>query len=184
MAPPEYAEIPSPRLVYAGALDGRFGYKAVSATAKCLPHANVILIGPYRNDVVKQLGAGDNIHLLGPRKYHQLPAYFQHADIGLLPLSDHPANDGRSPMKLFEYGASGLPVVATRTAELTRRKLDFLLLADGTDEFVSQVKNLVNNDRTRARIGLSTKDQSSNYSWEAITHRLLYDTFRGVSQSV
>ena len=80
-------------------------------------------------------------------------------------------------MKLFEYGASGLPVVATRTAELTRRKLDFLLLADGTDEFVSQVKNLVNNDRTRARIGLSTKDQSSDYSWEAITHRLLYDTF-------
>lgn len=184
MAPPEYAEIPSPRLVYAGALDGRFGYEAVSATAKCLPHANVILIGPYGNDVVKQLGAGDNIHLIGPRKYQQLPAYFQHADIGLLPLSDHPANDGRSPMKLFEYGASGLPVVATRTAELTRRKLDFLLLADGMDEFASQVKNLVNNDRTRATIGLSAKDQSSNYSWEAITHRLLHDTFRGVSQSV
>ncbi len=53
-------------------------------------------------------------------------------------------------MKLFEYGASGLPVVATRTAELTRRKLDFVFLANynGVDAFASQVKNLVNNDRT------------------------------------
>ncbi len=173
MAPPEYAAIPSPRLVYAGALDGRFGYEAVRATAKCLPHANVILIGPYGNDAVKQLGAGNNIHLLGLRKYHQLPAYFQHADIGLLPLSDHPANAGRSPMKLFEYGASGLPVVATRTIELTRRKLDFVFLADNEHEFVSHIIDLMDCAETREKIGSTAKDLSSNYSWEKITRRFL-----------
>lgn len=182
MAPPEYAEIPSPRLVYAGALDGRFGYEAVRATAESLPRANIILIGPGAGKIVKHLGNGGNIHLLGPREYRQLPAYFQHADIGLLPFSDHPANDGRSPMKLFEYGASGLPVVATRTPELARRKLDFMFLAEGADAFASRVKDLVNDTRARASIGLSARKQSSNFAWEAITQRLLYETFRGVTR--
>lgn len=100
--PPEYGKISSPRLVYAGAFDDRFGYGTVTTLADTLPHANVVLIGPYPKDANSRLGGRGNLHLLGPRSYARLPAYFQHSDIGLLPLSNHPANAGRSPMKLFE----------------------------------------------------------------------------------
>ena len=41
--------------------------------------------------------------------------------VGLLPLSDEPTNSGRSPMKLYEYLASGLNVVTRATGPITAR---------------------------------------------------------------
>ena len=71
-----------------------------------------------------------NLRLLGPRPYALLPAYLQHAQAGLLPLNDHPANAGRSPMKLYEYAAAGIPVLATRTEDLARRAPQFVRFFD------------------------------------------------------
>ncbi|MGH8468195.1 MAG: glycosyltransferase family protein [Gammaproteobacteria bacterium] len=173
--PPEYREISSPRLVYAGAFDDRFGYGIVTALADMLPHANVVLIGPYPKDASRLLGGRGNLHLLGPRSYARLPAYFQHSDIGLLPLSNHPANDGRSPMKLFEYGASGLPVVASRTIELARRNLDFIRLANSSREFAEQVGRLLENSEERFEISRFAKAASASHSWTRIAERLIQD---------
>ena len=173
--PPEYRKISSPRLVYAGAFDDRFGYGIVTTLADTLPHANVVLIGPYPKDANRLLGGRSNLHLLGPRSYSRLPAYFQHADIGLLPLSNHPANDGRSPMKLFEYGASGLPVVASRTIELARRKLDFIRLANSPREFAELVGRLLENSEERFEISRIAKTASASHSWTRISERLIQD---------
>lgn len=177
VAPPEYSRILPPRFVYAGALDERFGFDVVRAVAFNFPMANIILIGPYSASSFKRLGSSKNVHVLGPRKHEQLPGYFQHADIGLLPFSDHLANDGRSPMKLFEYGASGLPVVATRTTELARRKLDFVFLANDANDFVCCVDKLIDNGNEISRIRATAKDQSKAYAWETITHRLVHDVW-------
>ncbi len=173
--PPEYEKISSPRLVYAGALDDRFGYGTVTTLADTLPHANVALIGPYPKDANRLLGGRSNLHLLGPRSYARLPAYFQHSDIGLLPLSNHPANDGRSPMKLFEYGASGLPVVASCTIELARRKLDFIRLANSPREFAELVGRLLENSEERFEISRIAKTASASHSWTRIAERLVQD---------
>jgi len=173
--PPEYGEILPPRLVYAGAFDDRFGYAVVTTLADTLPHANVVLIGPYPKDASRLLGGRGNLHLLGPRSYARLPAYFQHADIGLLPLSNHPANDGRSPMKLYEYGASGLPVVASRTIELARRNLDFTRLANSPREFAEQVGRLLENSEERFEISRFAKAASASHSWTRIAERLIED---------
>jgi len=71
-----------------------------------------------------------NVHLLGSRPYAELPGYLQHADLGLLPFNNHPGNAARSPMKLYEYAAAGLPVVARRTPELERRNEPFVHFYD------------------------------------------------------
>ncbi len=36
-------------------------------------------------------------------------------DVGILPLADTPFNRGKSPLKLFQMGAAGVPVVASKT---------------------------------------------------------------------
>jgi teichuronic acid biosynthesis glycosyltransferase TuaH len=53
--------------------------------------------------------------------YEAVPQYLARFSIGLLPLSTDPSNVGRSPMKLFEYLAAGLHVVATAVRGLTSR---------------------------------------------------------------
>lgn len=137
--PSDLQAIPGPRLVYAGAFDARFDWAAVNRIARQRPHLQLILIGPLLG---AQKPAGQqqlppNVHLLGPRSYDDLPAYLQHANVGLLPMTAHPANAGRSPMKLYEYGAAGLPVLATATPELIRLRLSFVRLYDSLDNVLT-----------------------------------------------
>jgi glycosyltransferase involved in cell wall biosynthesis len=122
--PSELRPLARPILIYAGAMDERFDHEAVIALARTRPDFNIVLIGPKPPQIAS--APPKNIHLLGMRPYEQLAGYFQHADLGLLPLNDHPSNAGRSPMKLYEYAAAGLPVVARQMPEIARRGEPFV----------------------------------------------------------
>jgi teichuronic acid biosynthesis glycosyltransferase TuaH len=104
--------------VYVGALDSRFDWRAVVAMARAFPDLEISLVGPVASPV-PDLPA--NIQLRGPMHYAQIPRFLARFSIGLLPLSADPSNAGRSPMKLFEYLAAGLYVVATGVRALTSR---------------------------------------------------------------
>ena len=98
--------------------------------AKSRPDIEFVIIGSGSHLARMAATPLSNLRILGARPYAVLPAYLRHAHAGLLPLNDHPANAGRSPMKLYEYAAAGLPVLATRTAELARRGLPFVRFID------------------------------------------------------
>ena len=163
--PAEYSHIPAPRAVYAGALDERFDTGQISGLAAG-GGVNIVLIGPTTSRVVDALSSHANVFLLGPRPYESLPAYLQHAQVGLLPLTRHPANEGRSPMKLFEYGAAGLPVVATSTRELVRRTLPFVVLAEDAAKFTQAVSCLVDEPSRRAALARTARAASRQYGWK------------------
>ena len=59
------------------------------------------------------LEAEPNVHLLGARTYDELPAVLRGADAGLIPYSINELTSSIFPMKVYEYLAAGLPVVAT-----------------------------------------------------------------------
>jgi glycosyltransferase involved in cell wall biosynthesis len=101
--------------------------------AAARPDVEFVIIGSGTGVPALVAAAMRNVHLLGPRPYALLPAYLQHARAGLLPLNDHPANAGRSPMKLYEYAAAGIPVLASRTEDLARRAPAFVRFFDPHD---------------------------------------------------
>jgi glycosyltransferase involved in cell wall biosynthesis len=171
--PPEYARIRKMIAVYAGALDDRTDLQLVEYLCRQMPNLQVMLIGPISGAVRSAVEGLDNVSLLGPRNYEVLPAYLQHAQIGLLPLSAHPANAGRSPMKLYEYGAAGLPIVSTWTPELARSNLPFVALAESRADFVRKVADLLNDDQRHRQMRLSAIELSGQKGWDAIAHRLL-----------
>jgi len=104
--------------VYVGALDNRFDWQAVLSMAQAFPGLKISVVGPVAT-TVPDLPV--NIELRGPMPYRDIPHYLAGFSIGLLPLSADPSNVGRSPMKLFEYLAAGLQVVATGVPGLTSR---------------------------------------------------------------
>jgi glycosyltransferase involved in cell wall biosynthesis len=128
--PPEYEAAGPSRVVFAGAIDFRFDAELVVRLAKARPAVEFVIIGSGTGTATLAAAALRNIRLLGPRPYALLPAYLQHARAGLLPLNGHPANAGRSPMKLYEYAAAGIPVLATRTEDLARRAPAFVRFLD------------------------------------------------------
>lgn len=99
--------------VYVGALDARFDWRQLSVWAHARPTVRFVVAGPSPKPSAP-LPA--NIDLQGAVPYGKLPALLQDARVGILPLSDDPLNAGRSPMKLYEYLAAGLAVVATETS--------------------------------------------------------------------
>jgi teichuronic acid biosynthesis glycosyltransferase TuaH len=102
--------------VYVGALDDRFDWAAVQSMAAAAPDWGFDVYGPGSGP---SQGLPANVSLNGTVAYEELPAILRNARIGLLPLSDVPVNRGRSPMKLYEYLASGLSVVTRETPVLS-----------------------------------------------------------------
>lgn len=98
--------------VYVGALDARLDWQQLAAWATERPDVRFVVAGP---SATTPAGMPQNLELIGPVPYSGLPTLLRGARVGLLPLSDDPLNAGRSPMKLFEYLAAGLAVVARET---------------------------------------------------------------------
>jgi teichuronic acid biosynthesis glycosyltransferase TuaH len=133
-----------PRVAYAGAFDERFDAEAVSAVAAALPDVELHLVGdgPRLGDVLD----APNVVRHGWMAHDALLELLRTASVGLLPLTSASANQGRSPIKVFEYLAAGCTVVATTTTELERLALGRVLLASSTDELVAHCRAAVEAD--------------------------------------
>ncbi|MFI4859415.1 MAG: glycosyltransferase, partial [Phycisphaerales bacterium JB063] len=141
--PAEYAGVETPIAVYVGAIASWFDVGLLCETAAQHRGVTFVVIGPVDTDVSALRGLA-NVRLLGRRPYEALPGYLRHADVGLIPFKRNALVDGVSPIKLYEYLASGLPVVATRWAELERVAPPAALCADAGD-FVAAVGEVLAN---------------------------------------
>jgi len=81
----------------------------------------------------------DNVYICGLKKYESLPSYLQHANAGIIPFKVDKFIDCVSPIKLYEYMAAGLPVVARPWEELERISAP-VFFAHTENEFCSQIR--------------------------------------------
>lgn len=115
---PAMAALPAPRIVFTGAIVSiKLDIPLLVALARLRPAWSFALVGPVgpgdpRTDV-SALAAQPNIHLLGPRPHAELPDVLRGAAAGLIPYARNELTDSVFPMKVYEYLAAGLPVVAT-----------------------------------------------------------------------
>jgi glycosyltransferase involved in cell wall biosynthesis len=112
------AALPAPRIVFTGAIVAiKLDTALLVALARLRPSWSFALVGPIgpgdpRTDV-SALAGEPNIHLLGRRRYAQLPDVLRAADVGLIPYARNDLTESIFPMKVYEYLAAGLPVIAT-----------------------------------------------------------------------
>jgi glycosyltransferase involved in cell wall biosynthesis len=114
-----------------------FDFDLIRESALRYPLFSFVLIGPKR-EAVKRLSGISNVHLLGSRDYASLPAYLRHADVGIIPNNvwDRPQLiHYMNPLKLYQYFACGLPVVASTSQELKDLKSP-ALLAENRKDFI------------------------------------------------
>lgn len=166
--PEEYRSINRPIILYVGSFDERFDTQLLHSIISESGEYHFVLIGPGS----KKLMYHDtpNVSLLGARPYQQVPAYMQHADVGMLPLKLIPANHARSPMKMYEYGLSGLPVVATPLREMEMRSEEFITFAKTGRQFYTAIKSCMEQQASLSAVG---REQSKSHSWETIAQRVI-----------
>lgn len=154
-------------VVYLGALDARFDWALLSEVARALPDVAFTIAGPPPA-VVPPLSP--NISLVGAVPYEQAPHLLARHSVGILPLSDHPGNAGRSPMKYYEYLAAGLSVVARTSDELRRRGDRNVRLYDDLPSAVGAVAEAILADADERAAG---RDAARSMGWGDRSARLL-----------
>ena len=102
---------------YHGMIARWFDFELVEAIAADLPEVTVVLVGPVDGDAraeLDRLVSRSNVLHLGPRPSDRIAAYVQRFDVGLVPFVVDDLTRAVSPLKMYEYMAAGVPVVATR----------------------------------------------------------------------
>jgi glycosyltransferase involved in cell wall biosynthesis len=153
VAPEEIAGLKRPLVGFFGLLADWVDLRLVRAMARARPLWNFVLIGKSDTDL-EPLAGLSNVHLLGRREYGDLPAYCKGFDVAILPFVVNPLTLAANPLKLREYLAAGLPVVATDIPE-TRRWAPLVSICTGESEFVAAIEEILADGRTGPRIEIS-----------------------------
>jgi glycosyltransferase involved in cell wall biosynthesis len=164
----ELDALPRPRVVFTGAVVAtKLDVPLLVQIARRRPQWSFALVGPIglgdpRTDV-SALAAEPNVHLLGARDYERLPAVLRGADAGLIPYARNELTDGIFPMKVYEYLAAGLPVVATELPSLVEVP-EVARAADAAGLVALLDDALAHDDPTRRA---ERSDAAAAHSWDA-----------------
>lgn len=171
--------VDSPLIAFSGSLhEGRGGEEMLDCAA-LLPEVQVLIVGGTPEDVARyrqiaqQRGIA-NVRLVGHVAQSVLPRYLLAADILLMPyttrFSAH-SFEYTSPMKMFEYLATGRPMVATDFPilhEVLEHGRNALFVPPDSGEALAQgVRQLLDDPALARQIGAAAKADAQRYSWEA-----------------
>ena len=155
--------------------------EAFSALHQQAPDSRLLIVGdgPQRESIEKQLaahGIRDAAHLTGAIAPESVPHFIASMDVGVAPYP-HLENCYFSPLKIFEYMATGIAVIGSRTgqvAELISHEENGLLYAPGdTAALVDLLIRLRNRLDLRQQLGLAARQSIlQKYTWNAVGARI------------
>ncbi len=159
--PPDIAAIPRPVLGYVGGVDWyTMDVPLIEQVARMRPDWHWVFIGSKSN-VVRV--SAPNIHFLGPKPYSELPRYYRHVDVCVLPWNQHNVfTSYGSAIKVREYLATGKPVVISPLYEYLN--MPGVKIYRSIDEFIALVDEALACDTPRKR--QSRQDAVRNCTWD------------------
>jgi len=142
--------------LYVGALwGGWLDWGLVRNAAEALPETAFVFVGDRRKE---GRGLPPNCVFLGLKPQRSLPGYLAHADVAFLPWSANSVTQATSPLKVYEFVAMGLPVVAP--AIETLRAIPGVVLVHDEPGFIEAL-------RVRSRSALGPEERSDMAAFAA-----------------
>jgi glycosyltransferase involved in cell wall biosynthesis len=158
---------------YIGILDPWKGTDTLYATAKLLsPDIQTVVIGGFDGEEQALIPLHPEVQFLGYRPYTELPGNQQAADVLVLPNSGKEILSAKytSPLKLFTYMASGVPIVASdlpSLREVLSEKNAYLATPDDAQSFAEKIREaLASPDEAKKRATQARADVE-RYTWTA-----------------
>jgi glycosyltransferase involved in cell wall biosynthesis len=155
--------LPKPVIGYVGTVFEWIDQEMIAFAAQRHPEWSFVLVGPIATDV-SRLRPLPNVHLIGPRPYAELPRYLKGFDVATVPFVFHDVTVRASPVKFYEYLASGVPVVATKLPDF--EPLGRITgLVSSSQEFAEALERSVRTETPEKRS--ARMREAKNHSWEA-----------------
>jgi glycosyltransferase involved in cell wall biosynthesis len=159
----ELRSLPHPLLGFHGWVADWVDLKLIADVARLRPEWSIVLVGRADGDLSPVRGLA-NVHVLGLRPYERLPEYLRAFDVALLPFAVNELTLASNPLKLREYLAAGLPVVAAPLPEVKRMGA-MVALASTPDEYVREIETYL--ARGVRGPSLERAQAMAGESWEA-----------------
>lgn len=167
-------------LLYVGNLEHYQGIDLMlEAISRLNTHLNykLLLIGGAQEHInsykkrIEYLKIDEKVKLLGARPLKNLANYLKQVDILLSPR----LKGINTPMKIYSYLASGVPVIATNITSHTQvlTKEHALLVEANPEEFAKGLKKLIEDEKLRTELGTKGKNLAEeNYSLKSYKIKL------------
>jgi glycosyltransferase involved in cell wall biosynthesis len=134
--------------------------------------------GPQRGELeeyTRSMGDG-TIKISSPVPHREIPLVLARGDIGLLPFPDLPKMRVASFIKLFEYMAAGMPMVATRIVAHTDvlEDADFVFWADDAtpESIASAIREACSRKLELPKLADQACIAAQNCTWESSAKKL------------
>jgi len=144
-----------------------------------------LVVGRFRDrrqfeENLKGRGVSEHFTLTGGIPFEAVPAHIAAMDICVMPNS----NWNGSPIKIFEYGAMGKPVIAPRTAPVQEviedGKNGILINPGDAEDLKEKILILVNDSKLRKELGSKIMEHiRKHHTWKRNAERVI-DIYRAI----
>ena len=175
---------PSNQIIFSGVMYYHRGVdvllESASTVIQKIPDVQFVLLGRGPEieklvDFTKKYSLTKNVKFLGWVDRKQIPEYLAKSAIGIGPLRVTDVTRDALPIKVLEYMASYLPILATSGT------LSPDILIDGengffvkdTNELAEKIIYLLQNQNVRSKMGQKSRDIVEKYDWKIITQSII-----------
>lgn len=142
--PNELDDCSGPILGFVGALQECIDYPLIERAAREQPDWTIVLIGaPKPGADLEGLKQCKNVRFLGLKPYQQLPEYMARFSACLNVFRSGDLARDVSPLKFYEYLATGLPIVSTPQPLQVREYAGGIYLAERAEDFVPACRRAI-----------------------------------------
>jgi glycosyltransferase involved in cell wall biosynthesis len=146
------------------------------------PHARLLLVGdgperPKLLEAIREQGLNDAVDLAGAVSPAEIPDWLASMDVAVAPYPDL-KDFYFSPLKVYEYMAAGLPIVASRIGQLARlleHEVSALLCTPGNPVALAYAfERLGKDEALRCRLGRVAQEHvRREHTWDRAVRRIL-----------
>jgi len=156
--------IKKPILGFIGIYNNKIDEELLIKAAEAYPNCSIVILGIYLRDTnFDRLARYDNVHYLGLKDFSEIPSYLEFFDVCLLPYKIDCDNRGGSPLKLFDYLASGKPIVSIKVSG-TEDFGDVAILAENHEKFIEGINSALNDHELLTQ--LKRRMKAKENSWK------------------
>ena len=149
-------------LCYYGSLAVWFDYDLIKKVARKFSKYAIVLIGLEYDDSYKKSGLDKlkNVFYLGKKDYYELHKYSENSDLLIIPFLINDITESTSPVKLFEYMATNVPILTTNIAEC--RKYKSVIVGKNHQDFINKVDSTMQLINDKKYLELEMKEAKEN----------------------
>lgn len=168
--------------LYAGHL---YEWKGAHTFARAASHfpasVSAVFVGGTDFDIEnfkKEFGEQKNIAILGAKKHSAIPLYLRAADVLVLPNSAKEEISRRftSPLKLFEYMASGTPIIASdlpSLREVLNRQTALFFEPDNPSSLSDRIQETLKDSSAALARARAAQERVQAYTWDKRVQAIL-----------